>query len=300
MGHIRRHPVDDAKWQVRCIDPTGRERSKTFRRKVDADKYLIHVEAQKQRAEWIDPELSATRLEDWAQQWLATRTNLKPKTRAGYESLLRVRILPRFGKERLDRINPVAIQRWVADMVAEGLSASRIEQAHRVLSQILKAAVRARYLAANPAVGTSLPRKTRREQLFLEPEEIDRLAAAVGDRYRALIYVLSYGGLRWGEAAALRRRRIDVLRSRIDVTESMAQVGAKFHFGATKNYRSRTIVVSGFLCEMLNEHLVSYTAPEPDGLVFTAANGHRCETRTSAATSGSPPSPPPGCPRPCG
>ena len=104
-----------------------------------AEKYLIHVEAQKQRAEWIDPELSATPLEDWAQRWLATRANLKPKTHAGYESLLRVRILPRFGRERLDRIDPVSIEGWVADLVAEGLSASRVRQVHRVLSQILKA-----------------------------------------------------------------------------------------------------------------------------------------------------------------
>ena len=141
------------------------------------------------------PGLIGTPLEDWAKRWLATRTNLKPKTHAGYESLLRVRILPRFGKERLDRIDPVSLQEWVADLVAEGLSPSRIQQAHRVLSQILKAAVRSRYLAANPAVGTSLPRHARREQLFITPEEVDRLAVTVGDRYRALVYVLSYGGL---------------------------------------------------------------------------------------------------------
>ncbi len=89
MAHIRRHPVDQSKWQARYIDPTGRERSKTFSRKVDAERFLIHVEAQKQRAEWIDPELSATRFGDWAAQWLATRSHLKPKTRAGYESLFR-------------------------------------------------------------------------------------------------------------------------------------------------------------------------------------------------------------------
>jgi integrase len=85
---------------------------------------------------------------------------------------------------------------------------------HRVLSQILKAAVRSRYIPANQADGVALPRKPQREQLFLTPAEIDRLAAAVHDRYRVLVYVLAYGGLRWGEAAALRRRRVDVLRGR--------------------------------------------------------------------------------------
>ena len=51
MAHIRRHPVDNSKWQARYIDPTGRERSKTFSRKVDAERFLVQVEAQKQRGE---------------------------------------------------------------------------------------------------------------------------------------------------------------------------------------------------------------------------------------------------------
>ena len=71
----------------------------------------------------------------------------------------------------------------------------------------------------------------------------------------------------------MRRRRVDVLRGRIDVAESLAEVGGDFHFGATKNYRDRIIVMPGFLREMLNEHLVTYAAPGPEGLVFTAANG---------------------------
>src|SRR5690606_20590850 len=97
----RRHPVDTSKWQVRYIDPTGRERSKTFRRKVDAERFAVHVEAQKQRTEWVDPDRAATRFDQWATEWLETRSHLKPKTRAGYESLFRVWILPAFGASRL-------------------------------------------------------------------------------------------------------------------------------------------------------------------------------------------------------
>ncbi len=273
MAHIRRHPVDNTKWQVRYIDPTGRERSKTFPRKVDAEKYLIHVEAQKQRAEWINPELSSTRFEEWARGWLANRTHLKPKTYSGYESLLRVHLFPRFGAIRLDRIDSLSIEGWLADLKASGLSASRIRQAHNVLSQILKTAVQARYLPSNPAEGLDLPRKPRREQLFLTPSEVDRLAEVVADHYRALIYVFAYGGLRWGEAAALRRRRVDVLRGKLEVAESLSEVGGELHFGPTKNYRNRVVTLPRFLREMLNHHLVSTAAPDAEALLFTASNG---------------------------
>ena len=273
MAHIRRHPVDQRKWQVRYIDPTGRERSKTFRRKVDAEKFLIHVEAQKQRAEWINPELSSTLFQDWAEGWLANRTHLKPKTFSGYESLLKVHILPQFGSSRLDRIDSLSIEEWVADLKASGLSASRIRQAHNVMSQILKTAVRARYLPANSAEGIDLPRKLRREELFLSPAEVDRLASQVVEEYRTLIYVFAYGALRWGEAIALRRRRVDVLRGNLEVAESLAEVGGDLHFGPTKNYRNRIVTLPRFLREMLNHQLVTYAAPDPDALLFTASNG---------------------------
>lgn len=56
----------------------------------------------------------------------------------------------------------------------------------------------------------ALPRTRKREMLFLDEHQIERLADAVDSRYRALVYLLAYAGLRWGEAAALRRSAVDV------------------------------------------------------------------------------------------
>ncbi len=279
MAHIRRHPVDNTKWQVRYIDPTGRERSKTFSRKVDAEKFAVHVEAQKQRAEWVDPDRSATSFAEWAKVWLDTRTHLKPKTRDGYESLFRVWILPTFGKVRLDRIDPLSIEQWIADMQQADLSASRIRQAHQALLAALKAAVKNRYLSSNPAEGASLPRVRRKEQLFLTAEQLDDLAQSIAEPYGTLIYLLGYGGLRWGEAAALRRRRIDVLRARVEIAESVSEVAGKLIYGATKSYRSRTITLPRSLRDMLNTHLTEHVDSAPDALVFTA-NGRTYKTKT--------------------
>jgi len=60
---------------------------------------------------------------------------------------------------------------------------------------------------------------------------------------------------------------------RLEVAESLADVAGEHIFGPTKNYRNRTIVLPGFLRDMLNDHLVNHTAPGPDGLLFTAENG---------------------------
>ncbi|MGI8515388.1 MAG: hypothetical protein ACR2NT_09665 [Acidimicrobiia bacterium] len=165
---VRSHPVDPSKWQVRYIDLTGRERSKTFRRRFDADKFLILIEAQKQQGSWVNPDESATRLEDWARHWMATRANLKPKTVASYQSLLGVHVLPRFGSVPLDRIQRIQIEAWVADLASK-LSPSRTRQAHQVPNALLDSAVQARFLAANPAHRVAPPRAKQREQLFLNP-----------------------------------------------------------------------------------------------------------------------------------
>jgi integrase len=198
---------------------------------------------------------------------------------AGYESLFRVWVLHAFGDARLDRIDPIAVEAWMTDMKRAGLSASRIRQAHQALNAVLKAAVKNKYLASNPAEGVSLPRTRKKEQRFLTSGQLDDLAQAIEEPYGTLVYLLGYGGLRWGEATALRRRRIDVLRARVEVAESVSEVSGKLIFGTTKSHRSRTIALPRSLRDMLNTHLNEHVAPDPDALVFTMA-GRTYKTKT--------------------
>ena len=79
---------------------------------------------------------------------------------------------------------------------------------------MLKFAVKAKHLAANPADGAELPRLPEIEQRYLTHEQLHRVAVASG-RLRTLVFVLGYCGLRFGEAAALRVADVDVLARRI-------------------------------------------------------------------------------------
>jgi len=74
---------------------------------------------------------------EYAPVWMATKVNLKPKTPAGYESLLKAQIQPRWSKAPLSGVTYGAASAWVAQMVADGLSASRTRQAYQLLSAIL-------------------------------------------------------------------------------------------------------------------------------------------------------------------
>lgn len=157
-------------------------------------------------------------------------------------------------------------------MYAEGLSPSRIRQAHSLLSATLAAAVRNQMLSNNPAAGASLPRRVRTEMRFLKPNEIRRLADAIPERHRALIYTLAYSGMREGEATALRRNRVNFLRREIIIAESATDVHGRKVFGQTKNHETRTIAVPRFLIDILATHLDDIS-DEPNALLFTSTTG---------------------------
>jgi len=270
VAHIRRHPNAKGRWQVRYVDPSGRERSKNFPRKSDAERFLVTIEADKLRGDWIDPRLSKITFEDWTGRWWGTTAHLKLYTRDGYQSLLRVHVLPRFAQSSLGSIQPVDIREWVSDLDSSGLSASRIRQAYFLLGQILRSAVESGYLTKSPCVGVKLPRMQVPEMRFLTAEEVEALASAIHQPYGVLIYTLAYGGLRWGEAAALRRGRCELLRSRLHVVEALSETSEGLLFGPTKTYQRRTVVIPGFLRDLLAEHLGAKVEPHEDTLAFSS------------------------------
>jgi integrase len=173
----------------------------------------------------------------------------------------------------LHSIEPTDVDKWIASMIDEGVSASRIRQAHSLLNRLVKGAVRSRHISFNPVVGAPLPSLPRQEKRYLSPAQIDHLADCIDPTYRVWMYTMAWTGLRFGEAAGLRRRNVDVLRSEIQVVEAVTEVNGKVHFGATKNNRHRTVYVPGFLRDMLNDQLTDVLGPGPDALVFTSPQG---------------------------
>jgi site-specific recombinase XerC len=134
---------------------------------------------------------------------------------------------------------------------------------------MLDAAVRDRRLASNPVAGVDLPRLPRKERRYLDRGEVAGLAEACGP-YRPLVLVLAYCGLRWGEAAALRVRRVDTMRGRLDVAESLTEINGEAVFGTPKSHQSRSVPVPAFLRDILAERVAGLDA---DALVFSAPRG---------------------------
>lgn len=270
MGHVRR--TESGRWQARYRDPSGRERARNFTRRIDAERFLALVEVEKVRGEWVDPEAGKVTVAEFSERWYATTVALKPKTRAGYRSLLDSRILPYIGHLQLRRVDPLLVREWIADLREDGISASRIRQARNVTHAVFELAQQASLVARNPVEGIKTPPLPVTNRRFLTSEQVQLLAASMPDRYQILTYVLAYTGIRFGEAGALRRARCDVAASRLDIAESLAEVAGDLHFGSTKTHRRRTVAIPATIRDLLVSHLETVDQA-PEALVFTSPTG---------------------------
>jgi integrase len=218
------------------------------------------------------PEAGDIPLAEAADAWLAG-LDIKPKTRAGYQSLLRSRVLPAFGELPVNRISPAMVREWIADMTSGGLSASRIKQAKQVLSAPLKLAVNDGILARDPTSGVKVPTARRREQRFLTAEQVTVLAAAAENTQTGaglVIETLAWVGMRWGELVALKRHCVHLLRRRIEIAESATELGSGLSWGTPKTHERRLVTMPAFLADRLAVQLGTIA---DDGLVFTAPKG---------------------------
>lgn len=82
----------NGRWEASYRDPQRKERVRVFGTRRGADQWLSSVKSDVVRGEYVDPRLARSRFDDWAKEWLATTAHLKPKTRAGYETDLRVHV----------------------------------------------------------------------------------------------------------------------------------------------------------------------------------------------------------------
>src|SRR5690606_38256346 len=126
-------------------------------------------------------------------------------------------------------------------------------------------------IVKNPARGVeNLPRKSKRRHKYLSAEDVAVLAHEAG-RNGALVFVLAYCGLRWGEAIALRVRDVDFLRRRLTVHENAVQVGTKHVVGTTKGDKVRSVPVPAFVLDAVAKQCEGRSR---DDLVFPGRDGN--------------------------
>jgi integrase len=257
-----------ARWLVRWREAGGRQRKKSFRRKADAESFAASLEHGLRSGSYIAPDAGRVLVGDWAARWLEAQGHLAASTADRYRIAIETHIVPRWGSTRLASVTHADVQSWVSGLSREW-SAWSVTKVHRVFSQIMAWAVRDSRIATNPAEGIRLPRPAVPDHRYLTHDQVATLAGHCGTS-GVVVRFLAYTGLRWGELAALKVGRVDLVRRRAAVAESVTEVNGVLVWGNPKNHTRRAVPLPRFLAAELAERVSGRSADE---LLFTAPQG---------------------------
>ena len=260
------------RWRVRYRTPDLRQTDKRgFVTKRDARTFAANIEVRKATGEFVPISAGNITLGEVAPTWLdKKKQSTAPSHYRTLESAWRTHVGPVWATRRIADITTTEVEAWISRIVSQRRGVTTVRRAHSVLSGILADAVKGRRLVANPAQGVdNLPRPIRQRHTYLSASEVHALAAETGD-HRVLVLLLAFCGLRWGEAIALRYADVDFLRRRIAVATNAVQLGGVHHVGPTKDRKSRSVPVPGFV---LDELCRLCADKDRDDLIFPRPHG---------------------------
>ena len=223
---------------------TGDGKRITYKKTIQAKN---KTEAQKELALFISEietgqALSAKkmRLRDYAEFWINNYAipNLSPKTYERYKSMLKARILPYLGNMYLDKIQPMQLMylyqelsecTYIRKNETHKLSSKTILEHHRLLHSMLQQAVYWQMIPYNPASRVRPPKARKPNINFYDDvQTIALIKALEGEelKFRVIILLTIFTGLRRGEVLGLEWQDIDFKNSSVTVRQASQYVSS--------------------------------------------------------------------------
>ncbi|MGI5425805.1 tyrosine-type recombinase/integrase [Streptomyces sp. CA-179760] len=274
FGRVRKLP--SGRYQARYLGPDGQLRPapETFRTKRDADDWLADKQTELRRGDWHDPDAGKVAFGEYAAAWIKER-ELTTTTRQLYGSLLRHHLEPAFGAVNVAEISPPLVRRWRADKLASGTGPTTVAKAYALLRAIMGTAVADQMIRRNPCTIKGASTVHTPERPTATVQEVYDLADAMQPRYRALVLMAGFLGLRWGELIGLHRRDIDLDHGAVRVRRAVAELfNGQREIKAPKSAAGkRTVSIPAAIISDIRDHLERYAEPGADGRVFLGAKG---------------------------
>jgi integrase-like protein len=209
-------------YQVWWLLDDGSQGAQTVSSKDEARDLVAQKRLGVTRGAWQGLQRGRLPFSWWAEQWWevwAADPDRSPTTLAVTESRLRLYVRPWFGERPIERIGPADIRRWQAQL-AGSTGQATLMQCRSLVLRILQFAVDEGALEANPVRKVPSPRRRADPEQVLDqvkrraltPEEAGRLLAQFPLFWWDHVLCLLGTGLRFGELAGLRRRRVHLDR----------------------------------------------------------------------------------------
>lgn len=278
FGSIRQMP--SGRYQVRYRDTATGDlipASKTFTTKKEANLYLSRLQTDAENGTVNEQRASTLTIKEYSERWLAAHHTLRPRTRENYESCLRLHILPDLGQIELGKLTPSMVREWHSKLSSTRLAPATVSRSYRILKAMCSTALTDELIHRNPCTvrGASASRSDERPTATLE--EVWKLADAIDARYKALVLLATFTGLRLGELLALTRSEIHLTGKApyVAVRRQVFELANGTHqFGPPKTQAGRRdVTLPPPLIPHISEHVANWAEPGPEGLLFTAPTG---------------------------
>jgi integrase len=277
-------------WRGAYRDEAGKQHTKSFKRQLDAKRWVATEEAKVVRGDWVDPSAGkitfAAFYTDWSprQVWLSSTRENADLAVAGVT----------FGEMPLRSIRRSHVETWVKRM-AGSLAATTIDTRFTIVRGVFRAAVADRLIPSDPTIGVVLPRKRKAEAAMSIPTNDDVAlllnAAEPPNRpksrpgFTAFVALCAFAGLRRGEALGVQVGDIDFLARTLRVKRQLqrakpadittgkdlveAVAGIRVIIRPPKYESERTIYLPNELIAILSEHVRQHTPTgEPTRWLF--------------------------------
>ncbi len=246
----------NGKWRARYRDEAGKENSRHFDRKIDAQQWLDQVTSSVVTGTYADPKAGRITFAAFFGEWSA-RQVWAPGTVLAMS--LAARSVPFAGKPMKQVRSEV--KTWIKQMDAAGLAPGTIKTRYVNVRSVFRAAVKDRVIGTDPTDGVRLPRGRRADMAMSipTPEEVGQLMAVADERFQLFIALCAFAGLRLGEAAGVQLGDVDFLRKSLKVSRQVQRVnGGAIDIRAPKYGSERVVYLADSLVNVLAEHVAAH------------------------------------------
>jgi integrase len=278
------------RYEISFTDSDGRRRWKTIDghdNLEDAERALRSVRVRMDKGERIVANRQT--LAEVAQEWMATQTELRPRTIERYRIALDVHILPRLGRKKVGEITRAHVAWLIADMKAGAYytrdesgqlvrkvrdrpaAGATLQATLRPLSRILEDCDG---VAGNPVLQLKKgqrPRPGKRAKRVLSGAELRRLLDHATPLYRVLLATAAYTGLRQSELLGLLWREVDFDDGYIHVREQLDRDGRRVP--PKTEQAVRDVALAPKLALMLKGHRIASRRSGDGDFVFVNEAG---------------------------
>jgi integrase len=273
-------------YQVWWLLDDGSQGAQTVTTPAEARELQAEKQLEIARGVWLGRRRGRLTFDRWAEEWWAVWSSdpdRSPTALAATENRLRRHVQPWFRQRPLETIRPTLIRQW-QNQLASQLGHESLMACRSILFRILQLAEDEGAIPANPARKVPAPkRRVDPEQVFadakrraLTPEEAGRLLARFPLFWWDHVLCLLGTGLRFGEFAGLRFRRVhlDQPIPVLQVVDTRYQAG-RFGSGFKPRPKSDASIREIPLAPLVVEAIRRQLPPEADGdaLVFTGPGG---------------------------